>query len=196
MALIWWGADGDSAGAVRQGLLRPLLGQTVIALEHATLIGRWGWEEVDHEFVSKSTLVFTLTSGRCWELLDAQSSDMESLVFKEVEGAEDLVTSGDLEREDERPSTAVIESLQNSLPWQVDGITELWSNPMTAATFRGFILWSTPKQGTHSEREPLLAIFADTDELRAMSEAELWEIVRQDHFYVGELLLHFYNSMA
>lgn len=120
----WWGGDKD---VTREGLLRPLLGQGIVAVHHAALVGRNDDELTDHLHICTSSVVFTLEDGRRWELLDAQISDMQALIFKEIHADPDLVTSMDVARAPEEHATTVPSTLSDPrAPWRIAGITEVW----------------------------------------------------------------------
>ena len=109
--LEWWGGDKD---ATWEGLLRPLLGQTVVSLHHAALVGRFASEREDRVLDCQASVVFTLEDGHRWELLDAQNSDMRALIFKEIHDDHDLVTAMDLSREpEEHPAMVPITGLSS-----------------------------------------------------------------------------------
>lgn len=196
--LYWWGGNKD---VTREGLLRPLLAQTVVGLEHVTLSECDEWDVQDTQHLAPDNILFTLADGRRWELLDAQESDMRMLLFKEIESNAELVTSGDLEREPEvRPFAIPLEGRHVPLPWIVTGITEVWTvhddHPYLAAA----VLWGEPRPPTdpwHSSQlalTPLLAVYVSGDEFWITRIENVFAALESALFVTRNMVHHFYGS--
>jgi hypothetical protein len=169
-----------------EGLLQPLKGKTVIAIEHAAIL------EIDSEdpLVDTSCLVFTLEDGRRWELLDAVDSDMGLLVCKQIRGDDDLVTSFDRAREHgERASTVPIRGHDLKVPWTIARITEVWAPRLEPPYFRGAAFWAKGDYTDHA----LFTMFCSADEGFMIMPMEQWrEYLHFDQVFDGAILYHNY----
>jgi len=174
-------------------LLHPLLGHTVVAVNHAALIGRYDHESTDHLYLCTSSLVFTLDDGQRWELLAAQQSDVQALVFKGIQDDSDLLTAMDMTRAPEEQATIAPSTVSDQAPWHVAGITEVWTSLDMAVPFlHGLALWGPPAPYDYTQRTLLLGVYVAGDDLEFATSEHWWSLLLGNHFFLGRSLYHFY----
>lgn len=151
--------------AVEQGLLRPLLRQTVVGLGYVVLGDPTNTKSTQGGISAWLSLVFILQDGRQFELGDysllGPRDEPQPQFFPLRIDAERLASCGPYWERRGRLWVEPIRSLDPPPPWTVDAISEVWVPMRQGADLLTVILWGEcPSQET-VDRPALLAIDMD-----------------------------------
>lgn len=158
-------------------LLDKLLGKTVASLSRVQLIN----EIAKYSTVMDDTLVFLLSNNTKMQLLTGQNS----VFFKEIPKGATFFTDWELEEGDKLilPETEAWQAV----PFTVDSITEFWAGDFESQFLAGAILWN-------ANREAVLSIYTETDEIDLMSTGRLKSLIDEMPFIYGSVEWRWYNQ--
>lgn len=127
------------------------------------------------------SLVLTLSDGREFEVL----VDQASVFVRQITPDEGLFASFELEEGESLRRTEL--DFQVDVPFTIASVTEIWSGQEMSSFLTAIVLWD-------SNRNALLSLCTETDELEVLTIDELWLRINEMPFHYGSVLHLWYDK--